>query len=489
VTLAIKVCHTTRSNGGIDCDWMKLVRDEQSVMSVHLIVRRRDNVPSHAGKVVEILMTSRRAFISSLALTGVGTAISLPLAEPRSRTSPRPWREAFPGLAERVNGQPLVYLDNAATTHRVRAVVDAEREYYWHANGNPANSLHTLARRAGELYQGARQTLATFLNAPGPDEVVWCRGATEAINLVAASWGRSTLGAGDEILLSVAEHYSNLLPWQSVARHTGAVLRFVNVAEDGRILLSELDRVLSSRTRLVSLAHVSNVFGVIQPIPEICARAHARRALVLVDGAQSAPHIPIDVQALGCDFFALSAHKMAGPTGIGALWARRELLDAMPPYQLGGGHMAQTVEFTSAQYSRGADKFEAGSPNVAGAVGWEAAIRFLTEIGRERIRAHQMLLVRHMLNRLAALRRVGIVGAVTPDQRLGIFSFTVQGMDPAVVARSLDQRGIAITAGSLSAAPVLRQRGHDAVARASLYLYNNVEEIDRLAEGLERLGA
>ena len=434
-------------------------------------------------------MTSRRAFVSSLALTGVGTAIGLPVAEPGARVSSRPWRQAFPGLAERVNGQPLVYFDNAATTHRVRAVLDAEREYYWHANGNPASSLHTLARRAGERYEGARQTVATFLNAPRLEEIVWCRGTTEAINLVAASWGRSTLRAGDEILLSVAEHYSNLLPWQNIAQQTGAVLRFIDVADDGRILLSQVDRVLSSRTRIVSLAHVSNVFGVVQPIPEICARAHDRGALVLVDGAQSAPHIPIDVQALGCDFFALSAHKMAGPMGIGVLWARRELLDAMPPYQLGGGHMAQAVEFTSAQYSQGADKFEAGSPNIAGAVGWEAAIRFLTEIGRERIHAYQLQLVRHMLERLTALRRVAILGATTPDQRVGIFCFTIQGMDPAEVARALDRRGIAIRAGTLSAAPVLRKRGHEAVARVSLYLYNEVEEIDRLADELERLGA
>jgi cysteine desulfurase/selenocysteine lyase len=434
-------------------------------------------------------MTSRRAFISSLALSGVGTAIGLPVAEPRTWMSSRPWRQAFPGLAERINGRALVYLDNAATTHRLRSAVDAEREYYWHANGNPASSSHTLAQRADERYQRARHTLATFLNAPHAEEVVWCRGTTEAINLVAASWGRSALRSGDEILLSVAEHYSNLLPWQNVAQQTGAVLRFIDVTDDGRILLSAFDRVLSSRTRIVSVAHVSNVFGVVQPIPQICARAHDRGALVLVDGAQSAPHIPIDVQALGCDFFALSAHKMAGPMGIGALWARRELLDAMPPYQLGGGHMAQAVEFTSARYSQPPDRFEAGSPHIAGAVGWEAAIRFLTEIGRERIQAYHVQLVRHMLERLTALRRVAILGSVTPDQRLGIFCFTIQGMDPAQVGRALDQRGIAIRAGTLSAAPVLRKRGHQAVNRASLYLYNEVEELDRFADELERLGA
>ena len=432
-------------------------------------------------------MPSRRTFISSLALTGVGTAIGLPLAEPTATDRFRPWRSAFPGLAERVNGQPLIYLDNAATTHRVRAAVDAEREYYWHANGNPGSSSHTLAKRAGERYAGARRTVATFLNAPSPEEVVWCRGTTEAINLVAASWGGSALREGDEILLSVAEHYSNLLPWQNIAHRTGAVLRFVEVSDDGRILLPQFDQVLSSRTRIVSLAHISNVFGVAQPIRDICTRAHARGALVFVDGAQSAPHIPIDVQALGCDFFALSAHKMGGPMGIGALWARRELLDAMPPYQLGGGHMAQSVEFTSAQYSRGADKFEAGSPNIAAAVGWEAAIRFVTEIGRVQVHDHHVQLVRHLLERLTSLRRIAILGSTSPDQRVGIVCFTVQGIDPGEVARVLDQRGIAIRAGNLSAAPTLRKRGHAAVARASLYLYNEAAEIDRLADELERI--
>lgn len=433
-------------------------------------------------------MTSRRGFLSTLAAASGATVFRFPAARWEAIDGSAPWRRAFPALNERINGYPLIYLDNAATTHRAQAVLQAEMEYYWHANANPASSMHELARRAGERYEAARQTLATFLNAPDPAEIVWCRGTTEAINLVASSWGHSTLRPRDEILLSLAEHHSSLLPWQQITQRTGAVLRFVDVDEDGVLKLDHLEQLLSPRTRLLSLAHVSNVFGRIQPVAEISKRVHDRGALLFLDGAQSAPHMPIDVQALGCDFFALSGHKMAGPMGVGALWARRELLEAMPPYQL-GGHMAKRVELLSAEFASGAHKFEAGSPNIAGPVAWQAAIEFLRHIGLEKIRTHHSMLVKHTLERLAGLHRLSVFGSTAATERVGIFSFGVEGIDPVTLARGLDQRGIAIRAGDLAAAPLLRSRGRDALARVSLYLYNEPAEIDRLAEELERLGA
>jgi cysteine desulfurase/selenocysteine lyase len=433
-------------------------------------------------------MTSRRDFLSTFAGASLAGVLRFPAARWEALDGSAPWRRAFPALNERVRGYPLIYLDNAATTHRAQAVLQAEMEYYWHANANPASSMHELARRAGERYEAARQTLATFLNAPDPAEIVWCRGTTEAINLVAASWGHRTLRPRDEILLSLAEHHSSLLPWQQIAQRTGAVLRFVEVDDDGVLQLDHLEQLLSPRTRLLSLAHVSNVFGRIQPVAEISKRVHDQGALLFLDGAQSAPHIPIDVQALGCDFFALSGHKMAGPMGIGALWARRELLEAMPPYQL-GGHMANRVELLSAEFASGAHKFEAGSPNIAGPVAWQAAIEFLRHIGLEKIRAHHSMLVKHTLERLAGLHRLSVFGSTAATERVGIVSFGVEGVDPITLARGLDQRGIAVRAGDLAAAPLLRSRGRDALARVSLYLYNETAEIDRLAEELERLGA
>jgi cysteine desulfurase/selenocysteine lyase len=433
-------------------------------------------------------MTSRRDFLSTFAGAGMAGALRFPAARWEALDGSAPWRRAFPALDERVRGYPLIYLDNAATTHRAQAALQAEMEYYWHANANPASSMHELARRAGEHYEAARQTLATFLNAPDPAEIVWCRGTTEAINLVASSWGHSTLRPGDEILLSLAEHHSSLLPWQQIAQRTGAVLRFVDVDDDGVLKLDHLEQLLSPRTRLLSLAHVSNVFGRIQPVAEISKRVHDRGALLFLDGAQSAPHMPIDVQALGCDFFALSGHKMAGPMGVGALWARRDLLEAMPPYQL-GGHMATRVDLLSAEFASGAHKFEAGSPNIAGPVAWQAAIEFLRHIGLEKIRTHHSMLVKHTLERLAGLHRLSVFGSTAATERVGIVSFGVEGVDPVALARGLDQRGIAIRAGDLAAAPLLRSRGRDALARVSLYLYNEPAEIDRLAEELERLGA
>src|SRR5882762_859375 len=284
------------------------------------------------------------------------------------------WRADFPALNQQIDGHPLIYLDSAASTQRPTAVLDALMSFYRHDNANPGRALHSLARRAYEQYEGARRTLATFLNAAEPDEVVWTRGTTEGINLVATAWARSVLHHGDELLLTVAEHASNLLPWRLVAEQTGAIVRYVDVDDDGRVLLEDLDRKLSERTRLVAFSHVSNVAGYINPAAPICARARRAGARVLIDAAQTAPHIALDVQALGCDFLLFSSHKMLGPMGVGVLWARRELLDAMPPYQ-SGSNMAREIDLTSQEFEHGARKFGAGTPNVADAVGLAAAVK------------------------------------------------------------------------------------------------------------------
>lgn len=435
-------------------------------------------------------MTTRRDFFAALTLAGTGRilwpsspAMADQVSGPTASTAI--WRTHFPALGYQVNGKPLVYLDNAATTHKPRSVLDAELSYYWQANANPATSLHELARRAADRYEGARRAVAGFLNAWDPAELIFCRGTTEAINLVASAWGGANLKSGDEVLLSEAEHYSNLLPWQHIAQRTGAVIRFVPTDADGRILIEQLSERLSQRTRIVSISHVSNVFGLIQPVAEIARLVRTHGALFFVDGAQSAPHIPIDVRALGCDFFALSAHKMAGPMGVGALWARRELLDSMPPYQL-GGHMAKRVEFQKAEYVSGAHRFEAGSPNIAGPVAWAAALEFTRRLGAERIWQRHQELVRHALQRLKAVPGLHIFGTPSPTDRVGIISFYIDGRDPVALAKQLDRRGIAIRAGDLAAGPLLRSRGHDTLARVSLYLYNEPREIDFLVESLER---
>jgi SufS family cysteine desulfurase len=396
------------------------------------------------------------------------------------------WRADFPVLDQHINGHPLTYLDSAATTQRPASVLEALLDFYRHDNANPGSSLHALARRAHERYESARSTIATFINAAQSEEVAWVRGSTEGINLVATAWARPLLRNGDELLLTVAEHASNLLPWRLVAEQTGAIVRYVDVDDEGRVILEDLDRKLSDRTRLVSFSHVSNVTGYVNPAVQICARAHRAGARVLIDAAQSAPHVSIDVQDLGCDFLVFSSHKMLGPMGVGVLWARQEVLEEMPPYQA-GSNMAHEIDLTSQAYEHAARKFGAGTPNVSGAVGLAAAAQYLMNGDRSAIQRHEARLTQYALERLAEVPGLRLLGPGVPVQRVPVFSFVLAAHSPEEVLRHLDDRGIAIRAGDLAALPLLKRFGVKAAARASCYLYTQTDDIDRLVAALREL--
>ncbi|HEX7119922.1 MAG TPA: SufS family cysteine desulfurase, partial [Longimicrobiales bacterium] len=380
-------------------------------------------------------------------------------------------RAQFPALDQRVHGHPLVYLDSAASAQRPRAVLDAVAEFYARDNANVHRGLHELSRRATERYEAARRTVARFLGAADAAEVVWTRGTTESINLVAMTWGWANLREGDEVVVTALEHHSNLVPWQLVAQRTGATLRCVEIDDDGRLRLDALDALLTERTRLIAVGHVSNALGTINPVREIVERARAVGARVLVDGAQAAPHARIDVQALGCDFYAISGHKMGGPMGIGALWARRELLEEMPPYQ-GGGEMIDLVELERSTWAAVPHKFEAGTPNVAGAVGMAAAVEWLESVGHDRVAAHEQSLIRYGLERLGAVEGVRMFGPADPAGRTAVFSFALEGVHPHDVATILDAEGIAVRAGHHCTQPLMRRLGVPATTRASCWVYN-----------------
>jgi cysteine desulfurase / selenocysteine lyase len=401
-----------------------------------------------------------------------------------------PWRDHFPALEQTINGHPLVFLDSAATTLRPNAVVEAIADFYRRDNANPSASLHTLARRSNERYEGARRAVAEFINARDAEEVVFTRGTTEAINLVAAAWGGANLKPGDVILLGIAEHASNLVPWQLAARRTGAVLQFFDIDAAGRPRLEDFKARLAARPKLVALAHVSNVLGLINPAQEMCALARRAGAVVVVDAAQSVPHFPVDVQDLGCDFLAFSAHKMLGPMGVGVLWGRRELLDAMPPYQ-GGSNMAHEVEIDPARLdehlAQGAHKFGAGTPNVAGPVGLAAAIRFLREASHRSLWEHEQAITRYAIQRLARVPGLRLLGQGDPEQRISVFSFTMNGIPGPEIARAVDTRGVAIRGGDLASLPLLQRFGVRTAARASAYLYTTPADLDHLGDALERL--
>lgn len=398
-------------------------------------------------------------------------------------------RSHFPTLQQRVNGHPLVYLDSAATTQRPRAVTDALSHFYLHDNANPSKSLHTLARRSADLYEKARTTVANALNAGSPQEIVLTRGTTEAINLVASSWGNANLRAGDEIIVTVSDHYSCLVPWQMAAQRADVRVRVLDVDDDGRLKLDHLEKLLSERTKLVAFPHVSNVLGLINPVKEICERAHQAGAFVLVDGAQSIPHFPVDVQALGCDFFAFSGHKMLGPMGIGVLWARREILESMPPYQA-GSNMAHDVELEPAasHFAEGGLKFEAGTPNVPGAVGLAAAIEFLESLGRANFWAGEQDLTRYALSEFKKVRGLRVLGSTEPKGRISVFSFVVANKQALDVVKTLDAAGIAVRGGDLASLPLLKRMGVDAAVRVSCYVYTRTEEIDQLIAALKSEG-
>jgi cysteine desulfurase/selenocysteine lyase len=393
-------------------------------------------------------------------------------------------RAAFPILARRVNGKPLVYLDNAATSQKPRSVIDAIGRYYENENANIHRGVYYLSSRATEAYEGAREKARAFLNAREAREMIFVRGTTEAVNLVASSFGHARLQRGDEVLVSAMEHHSNIVPWQMICAERGATLRVIPMTRSGELLLDEYERLLSPRTKLVAVVHLSNSLGTINPIAEIAARAHARGVPVLVDGAQAAQHMPVDVQALGCDFYTVSGHKMFGPTGIGLLYGRADLLEALPPYQ-GGGDMIRSVTFAKTTYASIPAKFEAGTPHIAGAIGLGAAIDYLAGLDRTAAVAHEADLLAYAEQRLAAVPGVRFVG--TAARRAGVLSFVLEGVHAHDVGTIVDQEGVAIRTGHHCTQPVMEFFGVPATARASFAFYNTRAEVDALAAAVAKV--
>ena len=402
---------------------------------------------------------------------------------PAHKLDPTTIRRDFPILAREVHGHPLVYLDSAASSQKPEAVLQAMDRYYRCSNANVHRGVHTLAEEATELYEQARKTVAKFIGAGSAQEVVFTRGTTEAINLVANSWGAGNLVTGDAVLLTEMEHHSNLVPWQLLSARLGLELRFIPFTDEGLLDLSSLDQLLDSQVKLLAFVHVSNALGTVNPVAELVAAAHAVGAKVLLDAAQSVPHQPVEVRALGVDFMAFSGHKMCGPTGIGALWARRELLEAMPPWQ-GGGEMIHRVGLRSSTYAPPPTRFEAGTPAIAEAVGLGEAVRYLSGLGMEAVHAHEAELVAYALDRLAEAPGVRVYG---PRQgRGGAVIFTVAGVHPHDLATILDQDGIAVRAGHHCTMPLHDRLGLPATARASFYVYNTREDVDALVVGVAR---
>ncbi|CAN5654486.1 cysteine desulfurase [soil metagenome] len=391
-------------------------------------------------------------------------------------------RKDFPILTRSVHGKPLVYLDSAASSQRPQRVLDAMTDYYQRHHANVHRGAHTLSVEATELYEAARKRVAGFITAPSEASLVFTRNATEALNLIANAWGGKNLAPGDEIVLSEAEHHANLVPWHLIAERTGALIKAIPLREDHRLDIDELGALLSKRTKLVSIGHVSNVLGVINPIREIAAAAHGAGAVVVVDGCQAAPHMPVDVQALDADFYCFSGHKMCGPTGAGALWAKEEVLRAMPPF-MGGGEMIRRVYLDKSTYADIPMRFEAGTPNIAEAIGLGAAVDYLSEIGMEAVFAHDRELLLYALERLKALDDVELYGP-EGDDRGGIVAFNLRGIHPHDVATALDGEGVAVRAGHHCAQPLMRALGVQSTVRASFYLYTTREEIDAFVEAL-----
>jgi len=393
-------------------------------------------------------------------------------------------RRDFPILSERVHGKPLVYLDSANTSQKPQAVLDAMDDYYCHANANIHRATHLLSERATALYEGARARAAAFINAPDEKTIVLTKGTTDGINLVAQSYGRSNLRADDEIVISWLEHHSNIVPWQMLCQQTGAVLRIVPIDDRGEIDLEQYAGLLSDRTRMVAMSHVSNALGTVNPVREIIEQAHARGAVVLIDGAQAVPHLTVDVQALDCDFYAFSSHKMFGPTGVGVLYGRRSLLEAMPPYQ-GGGDMIASVTFEKTLYNVVPYKFEAGTPNIGGVAGFGAAIDYLMAIDRAAALAHEDGVLEYATSQVREIPGARIIGEAR--HKTGVLSFLLEGVHPHDAGTILDNEGVAVRTGQHCAQPVMDRYGVAATIRASLGIYNTREEIDVLVKALERV--
>jgi cysteine desulfurase/selenocysteine lyase len=392
-------------------------------------------------------------------------------------------RADFPILHQQVNGQPLVYLDNAATTQKPNAVIDAISDYYRHDNSNVHRGAHALADRATVKFEAAREKVAQFLNAPTPKQVIWTRGTTESINLVAASWGKANLQQGDRILVSAMEHHSNIVPWQLIAQATGAKVEPIPVDTNGNINLSAFEAMLDPRVKMVAVGHVSNAMGTINPIEKMIALAHAVGSRVLIDGAQAVSHWAVDVQKLNCDFYVFSAHKLFGPTGLGVLYGKEDLLNAMPPYQ-GGGEMIETVSFAGTTFNQLPYKFEAGTPDIAGAIGLGAAIDYLNSIDRTAAAAHEQALLNYAEEKARATADLKLVG--TAAHKTSVMGFLIEGAHPADVGVLLDKQGIAVRTGNHCAQPIMEQFGIPGTVRASFSFYNTFAEVDRLFAAIEK---
>jgi cysteine desulfurase / selenocysteine lyase len=393
-------------------------------------------------------------------------------------------RADFPILHQTAHGHPLVYLDNAATSQKPKVVIDAIVRYYEGYNANIHRGVHYLSERATAEYEAARKTVQRFINAASPAEIIFVRGTTEAINLVAQTYGRVHVGEGDEVLITAMEHHSNIVPWQLLCEEKKAKLRVAPINDAGELILDEFEKLLGPRTKLVAVGHVSNALGTVNPIATIVKMAHARNIPVLVDGAQAAPRMTVDVQKLDCDFYTFSGHKTYGPTGIGVLYGKLPLLEAMPPYQ-GGGEMISSVSFEKTVYNKVPHKFEAGTPDISGPIGLRAAIEYLNALGMENITRHEHELLTYATDKVSAIPGVRLVG--TAKEKAGVLSFVMDGIHPHDIGTILDQEGIAIRTGHHCAQPVMTRFGLDATARASFGLYNTKEDVDALVRGLEKV--
>ncbi len=409
--------------------------------------------------------------------------------EALQNTATRPYdvqavREDFPILNERVHGKPLVYLDNAATTHKPQMVLDALNHYYEHDNANIHRGVHLLSERATHAYEQARVKVQKFLNAAKSSEIIYVRNATEGINLVAQTYGRRNIGEGDEIIISAMEHHCNIVPWQMLCEEKSALLRVIPMNDAGELILEEYEKLITPRTKFVSIVHMSNALGTINPVRQMIETAHAHGIPVLVDAAQSAYHIPIDVQALDCEFLVFSGHKLYGPTGIGVLYGKEEFLNAMPPW-MGGGDMIRSVTFEKTTYNALPYKFEAGTPHIAGGIGLGAAIDYLNELGMDRLAVHEHELLEYGTDALQTVPGLTLIG--TAKEKASVFSFILDGVHPHDMGTILDQEGIAVRTGHHCAQPVMQRYSIPATARASLACYNTKEEIDVLVRGLHRV--
>ena len=393
-------------------------------------------------------------------------------------------RQDFPILERKVYGKPLVYLDNAATSQKPRQVIEALVRYYETYNANIHRAVHCLGEEATAAYEEARAKVAAFINAPSPECIVFTRNTTESINLVAYTWGRANIREGDEILLTEMEHHSNLIPWQRLAAEKGATVRYIGLTEQQTLALNGLENLFDARTKLAAMPHVSNSLGTINPVEKIGREARRNGSMFLVDGAQAAPHLPVDVQAIGCDFYAFSAHKMLGPTGVGVLYGRRELLEEMEPF-LGGGEMIRKVTFEGATWNDLPWKFEAGTPNIADAIAFGAAIDYLNGLGMENVRAHETEITQYALEQLRRLDGVVLYGPPEASERGGVVSFNLADLHPHDVGTVLDRHGVAIRAGHHCTQPLMRRLGVSGTARASFYVYNTLQEVDVLVQAVK----